>query len=186
MLGRTIRSGKRTCRLALMLFASLVVLAPVLDRRAWAEVHEGLTAYVHGDYAMAAQLLEPAAERGDVDAQLLLGRIYDLGLGGHEDDQKAAQWYLRAAEGGDPAARLSVGIMYAEGLGVAWDFPEAFVWLSLAMVGLPPGEDRDEAIEFRSLVRSLLTSEQIEEAEYRLSELSPRLHRVAGGDQDDR
>lgn len=181
MLGRTIRSGKRTRRLALMLFASLVVLAPVLDRRAWAEVHEGLTAYVHGDYAVAAQLLEPAAERGDADAQLLLARIYDLGLGGHEDDEKAARWYLRAAEGGDPAARLSVGIMYAEGLGVAWNFPESFVWLSLAMVGLPPGGDRDEAIEFRSLVRSLLTPEQIESVAYRLMQSPPHSHQVAGG-----
>lgn len=161
-------------QLILMLLVSLMALALGSYRSAWAEVHEGLAAYVHGDYATAARLLAPAAERGDLDAQFLLGHIYDLGLGDRQDDQEAARWYLRAAQGGDPFAQLSVGLMYAEGLGMTWDFPEAFVWLSLAMVGLPPGGDRDEAIEFRSLVRSVLTSEQIEKAEHRLAELSPR------------
>lgn len=180
MLRRTRSTIERRRQLVLMVYASLAVLTASWHRTAWAEMHSGLTAYVHGDYATAARLLEPAAERGDVDAQLLLGRIFDLGLGGREDDQEAVRWYLRAAEGGDAYAQLSVGLMYAEGLGVSWDFSEAFLWLSLAMVGLPPGEDREEAVEFRNLVRSLLTSEQARGVEYRLTLLSPHPH--AGGE----
>ena len=43
----------------------------------------------------------PAAEQGDVIAQLNLGNIY---LYDFQDEEKALKWYRLAAEQGDPEA----------------------------------------------------------------------------------
>ncbi len=73
------------------------------------------------------------AEKGDIGAQLCMGRVcesrlyssdpcedYDEGF-----DEEAAEWYAMAAEQGDPEAMCRLGSMYEEGRGVGQSDEEA-------------------------------------------------------------
>lgn len=159
---------QRHRQVLLVFLQSFIFLVQIFVSDAQGGTHEGLLAYVHGEYEDASRLLKLQADRGDVDAQFLMGRILELGLAGDQDDRAAAVWYLLAAQGGDPAAQLSIGLMYAEGRGLEWDFFEAYIWLSRAMVGLPAGAGREEAADTRRTVRTVLRPEELFRAEGRL------------------
>jgi TPR repeat protein len=152
-------------RLGRVLTLAIVLAGMAAVRFGQAGVAEGVAAYERGDFAAALRELAPAAEAGDAAVQSLLGYMHDFGLGVPEDDREAARWYLRAARAGEPIAQLNLGLMHADGLGVEQSLVQALVWLSRAVEGLQPGEDRDEAIRNRDLARSLMTPEQIREAE---------------------
>ncbi len=170
MLGAPIMARVEACsiRMLLCFIQSVSLLVEPLGGIARAESHEGLAAYVHGDYVLAARLFRPLADAGDVESQFLLGVISEQGLAGDPDNHAAAVWYLLAAQSGDPVAQLSIGLMYAEGRGLKWDFLEAYVWLSRAMVGLPAGAGREEAADARRLVHTVLRPEELLRAEERL------------------
>ena len=89
-------------------------------------------AYAEGDYKKAAKLYRPLAEKGDAEAQLILGSMYDFGLGVPQDYKEAVKWYRLAAEQGDAFAQLSLGEIYDHGKGVPKDFKEAVKWYRLA------------------------------------------------------
>lgn len=57
------------------------------------------------DFALAAQWLEGAAQKNDVEAQYLLGRLLLDGRGRAEDDEQGIKWLLRAAGQGHVAAQ---------------------------------------------------------------------------------
>ena len=65
------------------------------------------------------------AERGDVDAQLLLGEEYHEGDRVPRDYAEAAKWMRKAAEQGNASAQFGLGLMYDHGEGVARDYAEA-------------------------------------------------------------
>jgi len=71
---------------------------------------------------------EQAAELGIREAQWLLGRCYDEGLGVERSDIHAIGWHLRAAEHGYPAAQSHMGSCYQNGNGVPQDETEAVEW----------------------------------------------------------
>ncbi len=75
----------------------------------------------------AAELRE-LAEKGDADAQALLGFNYYKGNSIGRDYEQAHRWFLKAAEQGNSFARLGLGIMYSEGLGVERDDTRAAHW----------------------------------------------------------
>lgn len=89
-------------------------------------------AYIQGDYQRAAMLYRPMAEHGDAEAPLILGSMYDVGLGVRQDYREAIKWYRLAAEHGDARAQLKLGVMYDIGLGVSQDNGEAIKWWRLA------------------------------------------------------
>jgi TPR repeat protein len=95
-------------------------------------LEDGVAAYDRGDYATALRLLQPLAEQGNVTAQIVLGSMYDAGIGVIKDDRKALQWYRLAAEQGNADAQFNLGDMYANGQGVTQDDREAVKWLRLA------------------------------------------------------
>ena len=68
------------------------------------------------------------AGRGDVEAQVRLGSLYQQGFGVRQDDVEALKWYFLAAKQGDAVAELSLGLIHAEGRGVPEDFSEAINW----------------------------------------------------------
>ena len=84
------------------------------------------------------------AERGDADAQLLLGVLYAEGRGVPQDEAEAARWYRLAAESdeagavvgslgqGNADAQFSLGVLYAESRGVPQDYVEAVRWFRRA------------------------------------------------------
>ena len=72
--------------------------------------------------------LQHRAERGDVEAQNLLGINYEFGIGVPQDYAEARKWYLKAAERGDADAQNNLGLLYYNGEGVAQDYVEARKW----------------------------------------------------------
>lgn len=88
----------------------------------------GHAAYQKGDYATALRLLRPLAEEGDVQAQLILGLMYDHGRGVEANDPEAMKWFRRAADQGDARAQFNLATAYAEGHGVPQDYAQAVKW----------------------------------------------------------
>jgi TPR repeat protein len=81
------------------------------------------------------------AERGDAQAQLELGRLYEEGLQVRRDNEEAVKWYRLAAEQGLEDAQVELGLCYAEELGVKRDYAEAYRLFSLAAdKGFPPAQ----------------------------------------------
>ena len=117
-----------------------------------------------------------AAEQGDAGAQAKLGRMYDFGKGVPEDARQAVFWFRKAAEQGYASAQFLLGFMYANGEGVPRDFIRAYAWFNLAAA---TGHER--AKERRSLVRDLMTSTQIAEAQALSRTLAARIESGHGG-----
>lgn len=89
-------------------------------------------AYARGDYEEAAMLYRPMAEHGDTEAELVLGSMYDVGLGVPQNQGEAIKWYRMAAQQGNAGAQFKLGSMYDIGLGVPQDYVEAVKWWRLA------------------------------------------------------
>jgi TPR repeat protein len=89
-------------------------------------------AYQSGDFQKAATIFEPAAEKGDPEAQVNIAFMYYCGMHFPKDQKKAAQWYLKAAKQNHANAQFSLGTLYENGEGVPRDLKEAYFWYSLA------------------------------------------------------
>jgi TPR repeat protein len=66
-----------------------------------------------------------AAERGDPNAQMMLGTLYASGKGASRDPKEAAAWYRKAADAGNASAQMLLGTCYAYGNGVQKDATKA-------------------------------------------------------------
>jgi len=95
-------------------------------------LEDGMAAYHAKDYARAAELWAPLAEKGDATAQYYLGTLYAEGHGVAKNDATAFTWFQRAANQGNAAAQYNVGASYAEGTGVAQSYPDAAKWFRRA------------------------------------------------------
>lgn len=104
----------------------------VFTAAAHAGLAEGLAASRNGDYEIAFQELEPAAKRGNAEAQYHLGVMYDAGQGVAQDAGKAFRWYLNAAELGHKQAQYNAAVMYNEGRGVPLNPALAVQWFGKA------------------------------------------------------
>lgn len=109
-----------------MRWRSLIAAALVLVAApAWADMNAAMEAYNRGDYQTAADLFRPEAEKGNADAQYMLGAIYNDGGLGVRDYGTAARWYAKAADQGQADAQNSLGYLYDFGLGVPRDTSKA-------------------------------------------------------------
>jgi TPR repeat protein len=84
------------------------------------------------NYGQALAWYEKAAAKGDADAQYLLARALEDGLGRAADAKGAAKWYEAAALGGHADAQFSIGQLYLDGRGVARDQAKAAKWFAAA------------------------------------------------------
>ena len=73
-----------------------------------------------------------AAEQGNLEAMVNLGRAYYCGKGVKQDDAKALEWYTKAAEQGFPRAQSILGTRYRKGQGVKQDYGKALEWYTKA------------------------------------------------------
>ncbi len=80
------------------------------------------------DYAKAMKYARIAAERGNTDAMVDIGLMYNNGLGVTQDYAEAVKWYRKAAEQGDAWGQNNLGNKYRDGLGVTQDYSEAVKW----------------------------------------------------------
>jgi TPR repeat protein len=110
------------------------------------------------------QAIKSAAEKGNIDAQFLVGLQYQVGDGVDRDPQAAASWFRRAAEAGNAEAQNALGQIYAKGGDIEPDPVEARKWLRAAVdqgntdaayhlgqvlaAGKPTADDRAEAVKW--------------------------------------
>ena len=93
---------------------------------------KGSAAYKKKDYAAALREWRPLAEKGDADAQFIVGAMYEYGQGVPQNAAEAVKWYRLAAEQGYEVAQFIVGAMYQDGQGVPQNAAEAVKWYRLA------------------------------------------------------
>ncbi|WP_437534121.1 tetratricopeptide repeat protein [Sorangium sp. So ce726] len=92
-----------------------------------------------GEVLAGMDSLARAAEKGDVEAQVSLGRIYLKGLPSvPRDTARARAWLLRAAPSQHPSAAYFLGVMSQNGDGVKVDPAEAARWFEIAARGGSP------------------------------------------------
>ena len=72
--------------------------------------------------------LKALAEKGDAEAQFILGDMYYKAEGVEKDLKEAAKWYRKSAEQGNAKAQWSLGRMYRFGIRVEKDLKEAEKW----------------------------------------------------------
>ncbi|MDQ8200421.1 tetratricopeptide repeat protein [Pelagicoccus enzymogenes] len=105
--------------------------------------------------ALAA--LEPLAEKGDLNAILVVAGHYSLYPTSEADLRKSFELYLRGAEFEDPTCLLLVGVKYGAGEGVEEDREKAFAFLDRAI-------EAGSAEAYKAKAHLLLKPETFEEA----------------------
>ena len=112
--------------IAKLLFAALAVGAFLTSQRvAASDLSEAYSAYINGDSATALQMIRPLAEKGDIEAQYVLGYMYESGHVAEQNSAEAANWFRRAADQGDPMSQIALGRLYQKGKGVEQNYAEA-------------------------------------------------------------
>ena len=110
---------------------------PALTTAADCRIRGGeYVAYDRANYKTALQVWLPAAELGDIEAQVNVGEIFERGLGGEPNYEAALIWYQKAAEKGNARAQFNLGTLYEQGLGVDKNKMTALNWYRKAW-GLP-------------------------------------------------
>ena len=122
-----------------------------------------------GSESAVIRMLREAAERGDADAQYMLGYMYAHGDGVPEDDAEAVRWFRLAAEQGITEAHTALGLSYARGEGVPEDPVTGYAWLTIAAE-----QGEASAKVGRGLLNGILTETQIAEARRRAREYRAR------------
>ena len=96
------------------------------------DAQDGQRAYDAEQFELARRLWTPAAERGEVGAQIGLATMFDLGRGVPRDPVAAYSWYRRAAEAGVAEAEFDVAVLRDTGDGVSRDVADAALWYARA------------------------------------------------------
>jgi TPR repeat protein len=146
---------------AKILFAAVVLGFSATTTAYGDSLATGRAAYARADYTTAARLLRPLAERGNAQAQALLGFMYANGRGVPQAYDAATYWYRLAAEQGNVMAQYLLGLMYDKGHGVPMDEIAAYKWLNLAAAGAPKRE-REYYLRLRDAVAFKMTRDQVE------------------------
>ena len=107
-----------------------------------APTDQAVIAMRKGEYRKAFNELRPLAAKHNVNAEFLLGMLYDSGKGVAQDQAAAAMWYRRAAEQRHLMAQLYLGMLLYSGQGVKQDRAEAARWFRA------PAEEGDEEAQF--------------------------------------
>ena len=136
----------------------LLVLA-CLAGAAAAQAGPGADAIAAGDYQRAFAILEPQARRGSAEAQYLLGRMHDQGLGASVDRERARYWFALSAAQGHSAARAALASLAARAPTIAQPTPRAATSTSTsdpqrlqAMLAGTLAADRGRAVQLAASV----------------------------------
>jgi len=127
---------------------------------ALADIEEARDAMEANQFDKAMQILRPAANAGNADAEELIGIMYAMGLGVTQDDRRAFEWYLRSAMKGHAGAQSGVGWYYEVGRGLpSIDLVRAYMWYTLSAIGGDP----DALISQEEVIKKM-NPQQINEA----------------------
>ncbi len=134
------------------------------------------TAYDRSNLATSLKIWQAEAEKGNVDAQYYVGKIYEAQL----DYASAATWYEKAAAKNHSASQFALGTLYEKGLGVSMDEKKAFS-LYRSAAGLTGDYVFVESAKYDELVRAseelALREQEIEELQRQLDEAKKKQKR---------
>jgi TPR repeat protein len=85
-----------------------------------------------GRYDEALASVRPDADRGDRDAQTVMGFLYTWGLGVAKDKGQAFDWYRKAALQQQPVAQFELAFLYINNPARQGSFDETIKWLRMA------------------------------------------------------
>lgn len=95
------------------------------------------------DYGLALPLLRAAIEAGNSDAGVVLGLMYQGGLGVAKDHKQAVGYFEIASDWGNHSAKAELGFIYENGWGVSRDYKKAIkLYTASADMGNGLGMDR--------------------------------------------
>lgn len=114
----------------LLLLMTILVTGGCCNRKV--TLDEASKAYQSGNFAKAASVFEPEAEKGNPEAQVNIAFMYYCGMHVEKNQKTAAEWYLKAAQQNNATAQFSLGTQYENGEGVTKNPEEAYFWYSLA------------------------------------------------------
>lgn len=117
--------------------------------------------------AQAVRWLQLAAESGNTEAMVLLGRLFRSGVGILQDFSRSATWIQTAASRGDVEGMLELGRLYRDGVGLDKDPVRAYAWFNRAAAA----HNLDAQSE-REAVARMLTVEELKEAQALSSTIS--------------
>ncbi len=166
--------GKLLAIAATLLFGGAI--DPVSAQTLEADMRTAAGAYERKDMATAVRIWKVWANKGDPEAETLLGAMYWSGDGVRRDHKEAARLYLLAANKGYARAQNDIGFMLAFGEGVPpHDDVEAYKWLTLSISRYTAkNQDRlDQAIKDKATLAKRMTAAQVSEAERRARAWKP-------------
>jgi TPR repeat protein len=108
---------------------SVFILLLCAGLSAGADLESAKRAYQQEDYASALKGFTVLAEKGNAEAQVLLGRMYLTGRGVAKDPDAALRWFKAAAAQGNADGEFLLGSMY---LLPRSDTAEGLKWMRLA------------------------------------------------------
>ncbi|GHU37323.1 hypothetical protein AGMMS50256_35120 [Betaproteobacteria bacterium] len=110
--------------------------------------------------ALAVRWLEAAAEGGNIDAMIYLGRVFQTGVGILQNFSQASRWINTAAMRGSIEGMLEMGLLYRDGVGVQKDYVKAYAWLNRAAAAR-----NIDAVREREAIAHMLTPDELKEAQ---------------------
>ena len=157
---------------------------------------DGVDAYHKGDYAVALEMLDGPARRGNALAQVILGLMYYDGAGVSQNHAVAARWLQLAidfgdrsgiaeamlgnieaaararsrAERGDASSMRSLAFGYACGFGLPRSPELAYFWLRLAILN-----GCEQSSSLLATAKAKLSAEQVEEADRAAMQWRPEI-----------
>ncbi len=138
------------------------------------------TVYDRSNYATSLKVWVAEAEKGNVEAEYYVGKIYEGGLGTEPDYKSAASWYEKAAAAGHSASQYSLATLYEKGLGVPADNTKALN-LYRSASGLSGNYVIVESGKYEALEKAALDlalrEQQIEELQRQLDEAKKKAKR---------
>ena len=87
---------------------------------------------VNKDVESSVEWLTKAALKKHIDANYMLGLIYEGKYGEGLNLRMATKHYLQAAELGDSGAQANLGALYINGTGVLQDYVKGYMWSNIA------------------------------------------------------
>ena len=150
---------------------SVLLISSLLPIWASADIEYAKDLMEASRFEEAYDLMLPAAQAGNADAEELIGVMYAMGLGVERDDRRAFEWYLRASLKAHPGAQSGIGWYYEVGRGVAKDLVRAYMWYVLSAVGGDP----DAAISQEEVIKKM-TPEQVKEAQILINDYKSHLY----------
>jgi hypothetical protein len=117
----------RLWSLPISLFAAILLFAA--NSLGATDLESAKRAYHDKDYATAVQEFSALADKGNAEAQLILGKMYMMGQGVPKDPEQANKWLKASAAQGNADAEFFLGAMY---LLPKKDIAEGVKWLRLS------------------------------------------------------